>query len=148
MDITRAALAALLAATPYAASFACSPPAPLPLVAGPAGATLPYFDASFVAFVGRVVGHSESADGFPQVEVEVLDPWTPRQASGEIVRISVSTWNGCDRPASPAAAFIPTTYPVGTRLRVVGRTARIFDWDIETSVLVLGGVQSDAQRAE
>ena len=137
----RALVLAALLASVASHAIACSPPPPHPVVEGPTGTLLPRHDASDFAFLGKVVGHTQTAAGVPALAVEVLDPWTARQRRGEIVTIAVDQWQGCNLPRPMGERFQPARYPLGTRVRIVSPESTIYSWDVNTSIAVLGVVR-------
>ena len=106
-------------------------------VAGPDGSSVPYFNEYAFAFVGKVVGYSENEWKDPSLNVQVLDAWTPRQRIGEILKVSVQPWSGCDLPRTQGD-FDPSKYPIGTRLRLVTFSTVIASWDEKIALVVLG----------
>jgi hypothetical protein len=106
-------------------------------VAGPLGVALPRFDKQSLAFIGSVVGHTTSEQGFPALMVKVLEPWTPAQEQGEVIHVSVADWS-CTSQPTPHSAFRPAEYPVGTRVRVISPGKLVYSWDLQSSITVLG----------
>jgi len=107
------------------------------LVAGPGGASIPYFNEYAFAYVGKVIGYSENEWKDPSLDVQVLDAWTPMQKTGDILKVSVQPWSGCDLPHA-RGNFDPSKYPIGTRLRVITFTSVISSDDAALAFVVLG----------
>ena len=118
-------------------ALACSPPPALQSVVGPDGSSVPYFNEYAFAYVGKVVGYSENEWKDPALDVQVLDAWTPRQKIGDVLKVSVQPWSGCDLPHA-RGDFNPSKYPIGTRLRVVTFSGVIATGDAPLALVVLG----------
>jgi hypothetical protein len=116
---------------------ACTLPAPQPAVEVVPGTRVPFFDDRYYAFIGRVVG-SSVFQGSPGLDVEVIDPWTPVQRSGEMLHVSVIEWRGCLEAHVPSRKFAPAEFPIGVRVRVVSRSLQLWEADLEHSLLVIG----------
>ena len=119
---------------------ACSPPAPTFTEEIANGVAIPRWDASWYAFLGKVVAHTKGSDGEPAVTFAVLDAWTPRQRVGEAITVSIPQWSGCGEGweherATPVDLSI---FPIGARVRVVAREPKVQAWDIDASMVVLG----------
>ncbi|GAC1412332.1 MAG: hypothetical protein NVSMB6_14160 [Burkholderiaceae bacterium] len=108
------------------------------LVGGPNGTLIPYFNDYAYAFIGKVVGYGENEWKDPALDIQVLDAWTSRQKNGDILKISVQPWSGCNDLPRARGNFDPTKYPAGTRLRVITFSPVIASWDSEVALLVLG----------
>ena len=119
-------------------AHACSPPPRMELVPGPNGASVPYFNEYAYAFIGKAVGYSQNEWGDPTLDVAVLDAWTPRQRNGDVVKVTVRPWSGCDDKPRARGNFEPSKYPTGTRLRVVTFSPVIDPRDSEIALVVLG----------
>lgn len=120
------------------AAYACSPPPPVSLVAGPAGSQVPYYDAEYYAFLGKVMAYGKDPDGNPAVVIEVTDSWTERQSVGSLVTVGVAQWQGCGLPNPMGEPFVAGAYPIGTRVRVAAHSLPILTWDVGTSLSVVG----------
>jgi len=118
---------------------ACSPPPPQGgTVDGPANSSVPYYEPSYYAFIGKVLKEAKDPKGNPGLSIQVLDAWTNRQSVGDVITVGVEQWMGCGLTSPMGDPFNPSQYPPGTRLRIVSKDSTLYTWDVKFIMLVLG----------